>query len=397
MNEAAAVLGPVAAVLEEGRAQGVAPGLSAVVLRGDELLHSSIHGHAQVDPQRVPLAPSHLFDVASLTKVMATTTLAALFAKEGQLPLDAPAAGFLPEFAGAGKEAVTLRHLLSHSSGLPWWRPYHELAQADPLARLAFASPGRCPSGRLAEALARSRALVREAVVAEPLEAPPGTRAAYSDCGFMILGWILERIGGQPLDRLCRELVFSPLGLLSTFFIDELTLARSGRSASDVRGGWTFVATERNDRRGEVNCGSVNDDNAWALGGVAGHAGLFSSAGEVALLGRAWLDALQGRSSLLDRRIAEAFCRRDQTPGSTRALGWDTPSEQGSSLGARLGRGSRGAVGHLGFTGCSLWIDLDHDLVAALLTNRCHPSRENQKIRELRPRFHDAVAQALGI
>jgi serine-type D-Ala-D-Ala carboxypeptidase len=397
VNGAPVVLGPVAAVLEEGREQGVAPGLSAVVLGGGRLLHSSIHGDAQVDPERRPLTPGHLFDVASLTKVMATTTLAALFAEAGELPLDEPAARFLPSFARAGKERVTLRHLLAHSSGLPRWRPYYELARADPLASLAFAPPsGRLAAG-LAEALARSRVLVQEAVLAEPLEAPPGARAIYSDCGFMALGWILERIGGEPLDRLCHDLVFAPLGLLGTFFLDEFSLARRGRFEQSARGGWAFAATERNQRRGEVNCGTVNDDNAWALGGVAGHAGLFSTAREVALLGQVWLDALQGRASLLDGRTAELFCTRDCTPGSTRALGWDTPSAGGSSLGIRLGRGSRGAVGHLGFTGCSLWLDLDHGIVAALLTNRCHPGRENERIRQLRPRFHDAVAQALGI
>jgi CubicO group peptidase (beta-lactamase class C family) len=146
-----------------------------------------------------------------------------------------------------------------------------------------------------------------------------------------------------------------------------------------------------------VNCGEVNDDNAWAMGGVAGHAGLFSTARDVAALGSAWLDALRRRPGLLDPGVAAEFARRDRAPGGTRALGWDTPSPEGSSLGTRLGRGPGGAIGHLGFTGTSLWIDPDAEVVAALLTNRCHPSRENERIRAFRPRFHDEVAAALGI
>jgi len=162
--------------------------------------------------------------------------------------------------------------------------------------------------------------------------------------------------------------------------------------------GAPYVATERCEHRHEVNRGAVNDDNAWALGGVAGHAGLFASAGAVAALGQAWLDALEGRGGgLLDPRVAAAFARVQGPAGTTRALGWDTPSREGSSLGRRLGRGPRGALGHLGFTGTSLWIDRDAGVVVALLTNRVHPTRESERIRDFRPRFHDAVAGALGI
>jgi CubicO group peptidase (beta-lactamase class C family) len=141
----------------------------------------------------------------------------------------------------------------------------------------------------------------------------------------------------------------------------------------------------------------VNDDNAWAMGGGAGHAGVFSTALDVAAVGQAWLDALLGRPSVVPAAAAAEFARPDPTPGSTRALGWDTPSAEGSSLGTWLGRGPRGAIGHLGFTGTSLWIDVDAELVVALLTNRVHPSRDNEAIRSFRPRLHDAVAAALGL
>ena len=396
MKSPGAKLGAVAAVLEEGLAEGVAPGLSAAVLHRGVLVHASVHGSARLEPRREELTPGHHFDVASLTKVMATATAAAVLIAERRLSLEDPVRRHLPSFAGAGRDRVTIRHLLAHSSGLPAWRPYYERVMADPVGRLAFQPREARPGSRLAEAFARGRALLEEAVLSEPLEAEPGTRAVYSDLGFLALGWALERAAGVPLGRLVRERVLEPLALASTFFVDEAS--EPGRVGGlGEREGRAFAATEQCVHRGEVNCGEVNDDNAWALGGVAGHAGLFSTARDVAALGSAWLDALRRRPGLLDPGVAAEFARRDPTPDGTRALGWDTPSPEGSSLGTRLGRGPGGAIGHLGFTGTSLWIDPDAEVVVALLTNRCHPSRENERIRAFRPRFHDAVAGALGI
>ncbi len=384
-------------VLERGRREGVAPGLAVAILFQGSLVHASVHGEAQVEPEVRPLTTGHVFDVASLTKVMAATSLAALLVSQRELSLDDRIVRFLPAFTGGGKEAVTVRHLLAHTSGLPAWRPYYEVAMRDPVAGLAFLPPAERPAERLAEAFARGRALVQGAVLAEPLEAAPGTRVLYSDAGFMLLGWVLEKAGGARLDELCRDRVFAPLVLANTFFVDEHAEARRGESLLGGREGRVFAATERCEHRGEVNCGSVNDDNAWAMGGVAGHAGLFSTPRDVVALGQAWLDALRGRPLALDPGVASTFARRDGAAGSTRALGWDTPSAEGSSLGTRLGGGPRGAIGHLGFTGASLWVDVDRQVVAALLTNRCHPSRENERIKAFRPRFHDAVAAALEI
>jgi CubicO group peptidase (beta-lactamase class C family) len=259
---------------------------------------------------------------------------------------------------------------------------------------VAFLAPGeRPPPESLSGAFARGREIVRAAVLSEPLEATPGTRPEYSDAGFIALGFLLEAIAGEPLSRLAERRVFAPLGLSSTFYLDGLDpgpgLARAA--------GRTFAPTEWCEHRHEVNQGTVNDDNAWAMGGAAPHAGLFSTALEVAAFGQAWLDALHGGRSIVPAAAAAEFARRDATPGSTRALGWDTPSSEGSSLGTRLGRGPRGAVGHLGFTGTSLWIDVGGEVVSALLTNRVHPSRENERIRAFRPLFHDAVAEALGL
>jgi len=379
-----------AAVLEAALRQGAAPAASAAVRRGGELVHLSWAGAAQLVPERRELGRADLFDVASLTKVMCTATAAALLVGEGSLALDEPAARRLPAFAAAGKERVTVRQLLAHSSGLPKWRPYYERVRADPVSGPAFLPPGRRPA-RLGPAFERGRALVEELVCAEPLEAEPGARAVYGDPAFVALGLALEAATGRRLDALFRERVSGPLGLSDTFFVDE---ARRGEGAAAPR---SFAATERCEHRGEVNCGAVNDDNAYAAGGVAGHAGLFASAADVAALGQAWLDALAGRRGMLDPAVAAEFARRDPTPGSTRALGWDTPTPGSSTLGLRLGRGPRGAIGHLGYTGCSLWIDVDHEIVCALLTNHVHPSgRRPAELLSLRQRFHDAVGEAVG-
>jgi CubicO group peptidase (beta-lactamase class C family) len=239
---------------------------------------------------------------------------------------------------------------------------------------------------------------VQRAVFAETLEAPPGTRVVYSDVGFLVLGWIVETLLGETLASAFAKRVAAPLGLQNTFFVDAAAPATTGaHRQAGARPCETlsrpFVATENCEHRPEINCGTVNDDNAWAVGGVAGHAGLFSTAREVAYVGQDWLSALLGRRALLRPATATYFATRDEIVGSTRALGWDTPSAQESSIGTLLGRGRRGAIGHLGFTGTSLWIDIDRELVCVLLTNRVHPSRANQAIKAFRPRFHDAVAR----
>jgi CubicO group peptidase (beta-lactamase class C family) len=386
---------PIEAALAAGLAEGVAPALSAVVLRGGRRVHASVCG-ALPEPDARPLRPDDLFDLASLTKPLATATVVAQLVWEGHLDLDAPVARWLPGFAAGGKAAVTVRHVLAHSGGLVGWRPWFEACARDPVAGAAFLPPERRPGpDGLAGAFARGKDLLRAAVLGEPAERPPGGGAVYSDAGFLALGFLVEAVEGDLLSRVAARRVFARLGLRATGFRDGLDPA-----ASEALGaGRSFVPTERCAHRGEVNRGAVNDDNAWAVGGGAGHAGLFGTAEDAAAIGQAWLDAVlrgDGRG-VVPPPTAREFARRDGTPGSTRALGWDTPSAEGSSLGARLGRGPRGALGHLGFTGTSLWIDLDAEVVAVLLTNRVHPTRDNERIRGFRPRFHDAVAEELGI
>ncbi|HEY7723695.1 MAG TPA: serine hydrolase, partial [Anaeromyxobacteraceae bacterium] len=223
-------------------------------------------------------------------------------------------------------------------------------------------------------------------------EGPPGARAVYSDLGFVALGRILEVAGGAPLDILADERVFAPLGLRRAFFLPE----REPALAAARRATHCFVPTVRRES-GEVRAAAVHDENAEALGGVAGHAGLFAAAGDVAALGQAWLEAFSAGTPFLPAAAARRFATRDPAPESSRALAWDTPAPAGSALGSRLGRGPRGAIGHLGFTGCSLWVDLDAEVVCALLASHCPRRGERDPIRSFRRRFHDAVAQALEI
>jgi CubicO group peptidase (beta-lactamase class C family) len=356
-------LAPVREALEAGLAAGLAPALAAAVLRRGRLEHLGAHGSAGGRP----LSADDLFDVASLAKPMAAGTAAARLAAAGRLDLEAPAARWLPGFGGE-KAGVTVRHLLAHASGLPAWRPLFRTA----------ARPDGSAEG------------FEAAIAAEPLLSPPGSRALYSDLGFIALGLVLERAAGAPLDALYREEVAGPLGLRRSLFLP----GRPPAAASLA--GLAVVPTVVRET-GEVREGEPHDDNARALLGVAGHAGLFASAGDAAALGQAWLEAWAGRSGFLPQATARRFAARDGAPGSTRALAWDTPSAEGSAIGTRLGRGPSGAIGHLGFTGCSLWIDLDQEVVCALLTSHCPRVGEGEPIRAFRRRFHDAVAEGLGI
>ncbi len=385
-------LPPVVDVVEAALREGVAPAVASTVLVGGAVVHAAASGDAQRTPTRRALADGDLFDLASVTKPYVGSVVARLVDR-GVLDLDDAVSRWLPGFRSGGKEAVTVRHLLAHASGLPAWRPLFERAGADPVARTAFAAPARRPGpAALVAAFRRGRELAEEAVSAEPLEAAPGTRAAYSDLGFIALGLVVERICGVPLDAAVEAEVTAPLSLRTTTFLPGLDPAR----AAARRAGRTFVPTRRSAARaGEVVCGTADDDNAWMMGGVAGHAGLFATAADVAAFGQAWLDALAGRTRWLSPTTAALFAARDATPGSERALGWDTPSREGSALGTRLGRGPRGAIGHLGFTGTSLWLDRDRELACALLTNHVHPDgSDRERIRAFRARFHDAVADA---
>lgn len=319
-----------------------------------------------------------VFDLASLTKVMSTTALVL----DMGLPLEAPLRQWLPE----AQAQSSLKDLLFHRSGLPAFRPFFERVL------LMHSELWDGPQSELRTAV-RREVLVGAAQTSQ--EVPAGVRCIYSDVGFILLGAVLEKSTGMAMDALFTQRIAAPLGLSAGFrrLSAEPPLplppqfAATGRTrprepAPGQEGLWNVAA------RPTKPC-EVDDDNAWCLDGVSGHAGLFGTAHDVARFGQA----------VLEGRWGSAPWERDlSTPGSTRALGFDTPSAEGASCGRRFGRsGSRGAIGHLGFTGTSLWIDLDRQLVVAFLTNRVALGRANVRIKEFRPQVHEAVIDALEL
>jgi CubicO group peptidase (beta-lactamase class C family) len=359
-------------LMKEGIAGGVFPGGALLVRVRGETVHLSCHGRRSLQPPGGPVDARTCFDLASLTKVLVTTPLVLLSIQRARLGLDQPVQRALEGFAGQDRETITVRMLLDHSSGLPAWRPYYE--------KVRSAAGGRWL------ATAKGQEAVRRMVAAEVPEAPPGRRALYSDLGFILLDWILERVHGQPTDRLFSKWLARPLKLQGLFFVDLKSPAKAARA----RRGRAFAATERCPWRGRTLIGEVHDENAYAMGGVSGQAGLFGTVRDVAALAEAWLGSFLHAGGCFEQSLVRQFWQRPQVPGSTRALGFDTPSPQGSQAGRLFGPRT---VGHLGFTGTSLWIDPDRELIVVLLTNRVHPSRDNEAIKQFRPVLHERVAE----
>ena len=307
-----------------------------------------------------------LFDLASVTKAIATTTKAMILYERGLLELDAPVSGAVPEFLTGNdprRGEVTFRMLLAHSSGLPAYEKlFLKVLGGDELMTAAFSVP---------------------------LTADPGTRAEYSDIGFIILGVALERIAGEPLDTFCRREVFGPLGMSNTTFNPPRELRAKIPPTADEREVDASPAKPRSTFRKRIIQGEVQDENAFILGGVAGHAGLFSTAEDVARFAHSMLS---GGSPIVRPETIALFRRREGIPiGTSRALGWDTPSVPSQS-GTHFGPHS---YGHLGYTGTSLWIDPERQLSITLLTNRTWPDCSNQAIKQLRPKVHDAIMESI--
>lgn len=336
---------------------GAFPGAVVAVGRHGRLALLAPVGHYGVDDAR-PVEAGTMYDLASLTKVVGLTTACMLLVDQGTLALDAPIDRYVPEFRGPMKGRVTIRHLLTHSAGLVADLPLYDST--------------------------RSRAAALAAVDTSTLLAAPGTSYRYSDVSAIVLMQAVERVAGEPFDRFLDERVFRPLGMPATRFLPPA--------------GWRDrIAPTEHDTlfRHRWLRGEVHDESAARLGGVSGNAGLFSNALDLSRLaamllnGGAW-DSLQ---LIRAETVAEFVARQNLPPGSTRALGWDTPADSGySSAGAKL---SRRAFGHTGFTGTSMWMDPDRDLFIILLTNRVHPTRANTTILRVRARVADLVAEAL--
>lgn len=347
----------VTKLLEEAVRARVFPGCAYGVLTPGSGPWAEAVGRFTYEPDAAEVRADTFYDLASLTKVLATTAAAMLLWERGRLPLDAPVADLVPEFANSNpqdgrRSLVTVRMLLDHSSGLPGYE-------------------------RLFERVSGKQAMI-EACLHQPLTADPGTRTEYSDLGFILLGHLLEQISGERLDVFCAREIFSPLGMRSSGFCPSPYQHRRIPPTEDDH---TF--------RHRVIQGEVHDENASAMGGVAGHAGLFSDAIDPLRLGACILG--EGRRLFHPETVSLFSRRAHQPPSTSRALGWDTPSSPSSSGSLFSSR----SIGHLGFTGTSLWIDLEAGVAVTLLTNRTWPDRSNQAIRTLRPRFHDAVRDAI--
>jgi beta-glucosidase-like glycosyl hydrolase/CubicO group peptidase (beta-lactamase class C family) len=354
-----AKLAPAYALLDQAVADGAFPGgVLAVGHDGQLAIHA--FGRLSADADAPAVTPETIYDTASLTKPIVTATLAAMLAEPGQLDVSAPVARYLPEWTAlpdAERRAVTVRHLLTHTSGLPAHREYFKSA--------------------------RTRQEVVAQALAEPLEADPGTRSVYSDIGFILLGEVLERLLGRPLDQAAMERIFAPLAMTATMFTPPPVLQ-------------TRIAPTENDtelRKRPVR-GEVHDENAWVMGGVAGHAGLFSTAGDLAIFCQMMLNGGQyAHRRLLQRVTIKQFTTVDSLSAGMRTPGWMARTV-GSSSGRYF---SSRSFGHLGFTGTSMWVDPDKHLFVVLLTNRVNPTRQNDKMQRVRPALHNSIVENLGL
>ena len=356
----------LAQLLDQGRDEGVYSAAVALVgLRG-ELHWQGVTGRVNRDPASPPATPDTIFDLASLTKPLATTLALMLLEARGLVTLEASLGEALPvPWLPPDKRPLTMKSLLAHRSGLPALRPFHKIVEAAPEAE-------------------RPRLLPRLAA-AEPLEYDPGTAYLYSDLGFMLLQAVVEEASGQNLETFCHRELYEPLGLDLLGF-RPLTRLDQGK--------FTWAATDETNTPGIPPVGVVHDENARAAGGVAGHAGLFGTAADVFTL-VAWLyRAYHGHCEGLS--IPPEIVRRYLTPVAPgeRTPGFDVPSPGQSSAGRYF---SPRSVGHTGFTGTSLWLDLERGQMVVLLTNRVHMSRDKEIIKAYRTRFHEAASRALGV
>lgn len=364
----------IQAALDAAVQEGVFPGAVLAVRQGGSPIQLACAGSLSTHPPGAAVTSSALYDLASLTKPLVTVTGMALLVQEGRCHFDDGIETLFPELAGVPIGTATMWHLLTHSSGLPGWRGYYERICPD--ATIPATAEARSQAQRALLLLLRSEALLYA----------PGERSLYSDLGFMLLGMAVERVSGVSLDRFFDTRIARPfhVGFLRFIQMEELAQVRQGVGCS--HGG--IAPTEEDSWRGRLLCGEVHDENAAALGGVAGHAGLFGTAESVLAVTGGWLRAYRGQPSLLDSAIVREFTARQQRISrSSWALGWDTPSTPSSS-GQFF---SSNTFGHLGYTGTSIWVDPDRELEVVLLSNRVHPTRRNDLIRTFRPMIHDLV------
>ncbi len=344
-------------LMKQAISENIFPGGVLLVFREDSIIFFKAYGYANIFSKR-RMTKDTIFDLASLTKPLATTLAVMKLMQQQKLDLEQDIGSVLPQLHGTGKGKIKISHLLYHNSGLPDYRPYFSKLRNLPLySRIN---------------------VLRNLLVKEPLLHPTGQKVLYSDIGFMILRWVVESISGRRLDQYVYEEIYNPLKIENLFFVD-LNLERPDGK---------FAATEFCPWRNILLEGAVHDDNAYVMGGIEGHAGLFGTASDANILLSELLSVFYGSSQnhLFQKDLVNKFFQRREDSG--RALGFDTPSLLDSSCGSYF---SKKSIGHLGFTGTSFWMDLESSVIVILLTNRIHPSRSNEKIKSFRPKLHDAV------
>jgi CubicO group peptidase (beta-lactamase class C family) len=358
----------IQALLMQGVETSVFPGAVLLVARGGRIVFHGKTGNGSLTPQAVPIRKDTIFDLASLTKPLATTLAAMKLVSDGTVHLEQSLDTLLPPNLPKEKKRITLRQLLSHSGGFPDWKPYYfELIKYEQHRR---------------------KGILRNRIIQEPLVFQPGRDCLYSDLGFMIMEWVIEEAAQIKMHQFLDLHFYAPLSLKKTF------LAGTGVSTQYKKS--QYAATEDSPWRKRVVQGEVHDENAFSVGGYSGHAGLFGTAHDVLVIVELLRAHYRGeREDYFKPQVVRSFFERQNIAvNTTWASGWDTPSPQNSSSGKHF---SSKSVGHLGFTGTSVWMDLDKDVIVILLTNRVHPTRKNEKIKTFRPMLHDTVMEAMGI
>jgi len=359
---------PVAKILREAVEAHAFPAACIEVGGREGARWNAAFGGLTFDPYAPATTPDTIFDLASLTKVIATTTLAMRASDAGRIALSDPVARRVPGWRGTDRADVTIRHLLTHSAGLTAYLPFYR----DLTGRPEF----------------------EHAICRLPLEYPPDSQSIYSDLGFILLAFILEDAASAANPSPVAPGAFDPSSSFAEQFHRLASFISPDPLAFNPPRAWRkrCAPTEVDHWRGRLLTGEVHDENCWALGGAAGHAGLFGTAAAVGAFARAVLRTIRGEPILAQPETMRTFIARAPVPDSSRALGWDTMLPT-SSCGTRM---SPSSIGHTGFTGTSLWIDWERDLYVVLLTNRVHPTRDNNMIRVFRPLVHDSVVRVFA-
>ncbi len=356
--------------MEQGVDEGVFPGAVLLVSLGDSLVFHRAFGRADIFSNQIMTLDS-IFDLASLTKPLATALSVSRLIEKGLLFLQQPIGTVLKSAQGTDKHHITVESLLRHCSGLPAHRSYYKsLINTAPEKR---------------------KDILREMIIKEPLEYEPETREIYSDLGYMLLAWVVETVSDKRLDVFAADELYHPLGVQDLFFIESCTTYSSAGVDSFLDNTERFVSTEDCPWRKKIIRGQVHDDNAWVAGGIDGHAGLFGTAHASWMVLKDILRILKGGSGkIISRGLLNRLVVGQD--GREKVAGFDTPSKNCSSCGKYF---SSLSLGHLGFTGTSFWMDPENELIVILLTNRVHPTRNNLKIRTFRPKIHDLIYERL--